>query len=871
MKHALRRVVCRILAGWSHRRADDFDEELSSHVAFHEEDLVAAGATREEARRVARARLGSQLAVREARRDMRPFRVLAPALRDVRHELRLFRRGRTPLLVPVLVLAFAVAGALTLIRVIDGALLRPLPFPEGQRIVALTPYQLESGDVFGRIPAELFDAVRAEEFLELVSTVSRRRTVWFADGQAEWLELAPLSQHAGSLLGLRPTLGRPLVAEDFTVVEGGAMPVVLSETFWETRFGRDRTVVGRVLEGEQGRLVVIGVAARVDGIPSVFGHLQPDAFAPDLDAAPADYLTAPFARLRSGISLADARAQLIARLDVVRDAYPRLAGVGLHVRSLRDQIYGEERPFHVVLAGGVTALVGIGSCNVAVLLVAAARRRARELGVRLSLGDTPGGLRRRLWVQVLVIGVLAWPLVLTAASLLVRLVERLLPADVTGLSLAIEPWRWHALVVTATAGASALAGLLATVAAYRNAALGHEGGLTPLLKAPSGYGQLAPLAIQVALSTALLIVGGNAVRSVVGLAVLETGVMADDVYVMSPRLPVVRFREGSHAVRARWYAIRDRIARQRGIDAAALAYDVPMSPRPVWWASLRGTDGTDISALGTIVPVSREFFGTMGLQLLEGRLPTGDEERAGLPVGIVSKSTARMYWGDESAIGKAMPTPWLPHPYEVVGVVNDVRYSPTLATVPTLYVPMWLQRPIPMKIVVRSSLPLAPLAAVLREAVLEVEPRAVVPEPLRYARELQRWRARPTFLAQVFMAASAVTLALAVVGVVAVGHAMLAARRREIGIRLALGEPGSRVTVRVIGRGGAAAVAGAFVGCLATWRLPLPIETGHIPWWLPQMVVGLVPLVAFTAVLAGSYAWCRRALRQDPAHLLRSE
>ncbi len=871
MKHAVLRVVSRSLDRWFQRRADDLDEELSNHLAFHEEDLLAMGATREEARRVARARLGSQLAVREARRDVRPFRVPAAALRDVRHELRLFRRGRTPLLVPVLVLALAVAGALTLVRVIDGALLRPLPFPEGERIVALTPYQLESGDLFGRIPAELFDAVRADEFLELVSTVGRRRTVWFADGQAESVELAPLSQHAGALLGLRPTLGRLLIADDFTAVEGGTLPVVLSETFWEARFGRDRDIVGRMLEGEQERLLVIGVAARVEGIPSYFGFLQPDAFVPDLDAAPADYLTAPFARLRSGASLPDARAQLIARLDVVRDDYPRLSGIGLRVRPLRDQIYGEDRPFHALLAGGVAALLCIGSCNVAVLLVAAARRRARELGLRLSLGDTPSGLRRRLWVQVLLVGVLAWPIVLATASLLVRLVERLLPTDVAGLSMAIDPWRWHALVATATAGASVLAGLLATAVAYRNAALGHQGGLTPLLKAPSGYGHVVPLAIQVALSTALIILGGNAVRSAVGLATLDTGVTADHVYVLSPRLPAVRFREGTHAVRARWFAVLDRISRQPGIDAAGLTHDVPMSPEPLWWASLRGTDAGEVAAHGLIVPVSRDFFGTMGMRLLEGRLPTEDEERAGLPVGIVSRSTARMYWGDESAIGKVVPTPWLPHPYEVVGVVNDVRYSPATSTVPTLYVPMWLERPIPMKVVVRSSLPLAALAADLRAAVLEVEPRAVVPEPKTYAHELRRWRARPTFFAQVFMAGSGVTLTLAVVGVVAVGHAMLAARRREIGIRLALGERGSRVTARVVARGSAAAIAGALVGCLATWSLHLPIETAATPWWLPQMVVALVPLVALMAVVVTSYVWCRRAVRQDPAPLLRSD
>jgi hypothetical protein len=471
----------------------------------------------------------------------------------------------------------------------------------------------------------------------------------------------------------------------------------------------------------------------------------------------------------------------------------------------------------------------------------------------------------------LVIGVLAWPLALATASLLVRLVERLLPTDVAGLTLTIEPWRWHALVATATAGAAALAGILATVTAYRNVALDHQGGLTPLLEAPSGYGHVAPLAVQVALSTALLIIGGHAVRSAVGLATLETGVAVDDVYVLSPRLPVVRYREGVHAVRAQWYAIHARISRQHGIDAAALSYDVPMSPEPAWWASLRGTEGTDVSALGVIVPVSREFFGTMGMQLLEGRLPTDDEERAGLPVGIVSRSTARLYWGDASPIGKTMPTPWLPHPPEVVGVVNDVRYSPGIASVPTLYVPMWLERPIPMKVVVRSSLPPATLAAVLRAAVLDVEPRAVLPEPRTYALELRRWRARPTFFAQVFMAASVVTLALAVAGVVAVGHAILVARRREIGIRLALGEPGSRVTARVVGRGAAAAIAGACVGCLAGWSLPLPIEAGHAPWWLPEMVVGLIPLPALVAVLVGSYGWCRRALRQDPAQMLRSE
>lgn len=862
------------LRQWRHERAaagegEDFDDEVGSHLALHEADLIATGTPVADARRLARARFGSLLAVREARRDMQrsPLRLMIASV--VRHECRLLWSGRSTLLVPGLVLAAGVAGALALTRVVDTALLRPLPFPHGERLIAITPYQLASGREFGRVPVELLEATHATDLVELVSTVSSSRDLWLTDGRAEPIDIAHLSAHVQTLFGFRPILGRLFVDDDFARHDD-AVSVVLTESFWEARFGRDRGVLGRRLDAERRQFVVVGVVATTGPVPSFFGPLAPDVFAADTESVGADYLLAPFARVRTDVDAADVAAQLVARLDAVRAEHPRLADVGLHVRSLRDQMFAGDRPFHVLLGGAIVALLSLAACSVALLLTASARRRDRERAVRLTLGDTPAGLRRRVWVQSAVMTAVALPLTWGLASMLVDLVEARVPADVAGLSLEIGVWRWGTLTAVQLAGTAFVGSLLATIAAYRTSQLEPGEGLAPSLKAPIARGLLGLVAVQAAVTTTLLLVGGTTLRSVAGLVTLDTGVVAGGLHVVSPRLPLERYREGAQAVRTAFNAILERVEQEPGIVSAALVYDVPMSSRAPW-AALRGKEGTDISELGAIVPVSRGYFSTAGMRVIAGRIPTADEERSAAQVGLVSASTARLYWGSASPLGQRLQTPWLPRPYEIIGVTNDTRYSPLIAHVPTLYVPMWLERPIPMQMVVRTSLAGPTLAAVLDAAVREVEPRAVVGEPMAYVSHLRRWRARSTFFAQVFGAASALALVLAALALTAIARALLASRRRESGIRLALGEPPARVTVRLLARVTLAVVAGGMAGVTAGRAMPVAVDAAPAPWWLPACALVAVPAVALILVLLGVYASCLRTVEADPAHLLREE
>jgi putative ABC transport system permease protein len=787
----------------------------------------------------------------------------------IRHECRLLWNGRSTLLVPGLVLAVGVAGALALTRVVDTALLRPLPFPHGERLVAITPYQLTSGREFGRVPGELLEATHASDLVELVSTVSSSRDVWLTDGRAETLEIAHLSPHAQTIFGFRPLAGRLFTDDDFAD-HGAVVPALLTDSFWESRFGRDPTVLGRRLEGERRQFVVVGIVAATAPVPSFHGPLVPDVFAADLEGATDDYLLAPFARVKATVDLSSVATQLAGRLDAVRAAHPRLADVGLHVRPLRDQIHASDRPFHVLLGGAIVALLGIAACSVAILLTASARRRDREHAVRLTLGDTPGGLRRRLWIQVTLMTAAALPLTGVLAFVLVGLVETRVPVDIAGLALDIDPRRWAMFVVLQLVGTAVAACLLVTVAAYRTSQLEPRDGLSPSLRTTVARGLLGLVAVQATVTTTLLLLGATTARSAAGLATLDTGVVVDDLHVVTPRLPLERYREGAAAVRATFYAILERIEQEPGIESAALAYDMPMSGQTPW-ASLRGTEGTDVSALGSVVPVSREYFDTVGMQLIEGRTPTADEERAAAQVGLVSASTARLYWGSTSPLGKHLQTPWLPRPYEIIGVTNDTRYSPAVAQVPTLYVPMWLERPIPMRVVVRSSLPGTTLAALLDTAVLDVEPHAVVDEPIAYASQLRRWRARPAFFAQVFGAASALALVLAALALTAIARALLVARRRETGLRLAVGEPPPRVAARLLARATAAVLAGAPVGLAVGRAIPMPVEADPAPWWMPAGTLVAGPAVGLILVLFGVYVSCLRTVTHEPARLLREE
>jgi hypothetical protein len=645
---------------------------------------------------------------------------------------------------------------------------------------------------------------------------------------------------------------------------------MLSEHFWETRFDRDPSVVGRVLIGEQTRWHVVGVAARVPYLPSMFGTLHPQVFAADSETETADFVLVPFGRLGPGVRLAAASGQLTARLNAVRDAHPRLADVGLDVRSLRSYVYDADRPFHALLAMATGTLLLAGVVNVAILLIATTRRRSGEVGLRLSLGDTPTGLRIRLWTQLSLVALLALPAASIATAVFVSLLEGWVPVDVAGLSLVTHPARFAAHAMVATSTVTLAAGVCVSLAAFRTGQLERRGGRIPLLRASAGGGLLSLVAVQLAVTSGLLIVTGTALRSAVGLATLDTGVAANDLYIFSPRLPLARYPSGATSAREAWFAVLDQVTTRPGITSAALTYEVPMAAQPPW-ASLRGTEGTDFAETGAMAPISNRYFETMGIRLIEGRIPTEAEDRAGAPVGVLSRSAARLFWGDEPALGRRVQTPWLPQPYEVVGVAEDTRYSPTIATIPTLHVPMWLERGIPMKLVVRSSLPGRDVARVVGEAIREMEPSSVVPPPVTYHDHLQRWRARPEFFARVFAGAAFLTLAVAVTGIAAVMHAVLTLRRRELGIRLALGEPTWSVIGRLLRQIAAAASVGAALGLWFGWSVPLPLEPVPSPSLLPDFVVVAVPLSAVLLVLAATAFLCRRALMENPASLIRSE
>jgi putative ABC transport system permease protein len=880
----LRVLASRLHATFAARRLDDeLDDELRAHLSMLAEENRRRGMDPEEAARAARRRLGQVTRIKEDQRRQRGIHQLEILAQDVRYAWRTLLRSPSFTLTAVATLALGIGAATAMYSLVEAVLLRPLPMRDAHRLVFVTGVPRRHAEAEMPLSAaDYLDLKAAARSLASLAVFEEGRVnLGGAGGEPEQVPAAFVSADFFAALGVEPALGRSFVAEED---RPHAMPgVILADRLWRRRFGADPAVLGRTINLDERRCVVVGVLPPRVAYPSDEVELWRT-----LQLAPptrrGGYFLFGVGRLAPGVALASARAELDGIGRRLQRQFPLTNGdFAFRIVPLRQRIVGGARPALLVLSGAVVLILLIACANVASLHLARGLGRRGELTLRAALGAGRARLLRQLLTESAVLALaggalgvlLAWAGLAGLKALAPAVVPRLAEAAVDRSALACA-----ALLALATAAVFALAPAWGELGGGRLAgALAEKAGR---FTAGADRRRLrsALVAAEVALSLVLLIGAGLLLQSFVRLTRVDSGVRPEHTLTAYLVLPRAKYGD-DRATLAFWQRLLERVEQLPGVAAAGLGMSLP--PDQLEVSDIFTVEGAPPAPSGqgppmaNLVFVSPGYFDALGARLLRGRR-FDHADRADAPkVAIVSESLARRFVAGADPLGKRIRTggaerpnnPWM----EIVGVVGDLRYDGlALPPAPALFQPIGQSSWSEMYLVVRSSTQPAALVPALRRVVAALDPGL----PLAGVRTMDETLAasvsEPRFRTLLLGAFSVLALLLATVGVYGLVAYTLAQRTHELGIRVALGASSGRVLRLVLAGGLRLIGAGVAIGLLASLaltRLASSLLFGVTATDPPTFLAAAL-LLSLVALLA-SFLPARRATRLDPAAVLRSE
>ena len=867
-------------------RADpaDVDAEFQFHLAMRVRELESAGHSPQRARELALAQFGD---IDDARRfchaeDEARMRTYRRSLRmdDLRHDLRLALRTlrRQPAFTAstVLTLGIAIALAASAYGIMHAYLMRPLPYPDAERLVrvwpAPTPEQFANAPSLEGVDWSVADSV----FADVITWNPDAFTVTGAD-RAQSAEGAWVSPAYFTALGHRPAIGR--VFEHREHVEGAPV-VILSDALWSRLFARDPVVLGRAIRvqsleesGTAELVTVVGI------MPPGMWHV--DRFTDVLRPLPIEPRYPMMARLAAGMSIAEAEQRLNAlvlpQLGAIDPAY-RLSLVGaqeVHMRRVR--------PTLVALMGGALFLLLIAGASVAGVQTARAASRRAEMTLRRALGASRRRVMMQLLVESLVIAMAAAIIGAAVASValatLGATVGLQLGLPVPGGGDRLAPGAgMYVLIVAAGAFIGITFGLLPSMVATRGeaegvgGALGAHRGTARSITPPVLRRGL--LVAQIAFTMMLLVGAGLMARTIIAIASTPLGF--DDVATVKADLFLSPARyPDSTSQRVVLDRLLSAIEATPAVHRSAAGFPDPMRSfiLPLVGVSgdgARGPEEPEPQAATHIVTPA--YFDLLGIPVQSGREFAPHDDAGAQPVVIVSEELARRVWPGENPIGRRLRTGgdsvWL----TVVGVVGETRLPAEPVATPELYVP-FAQNPIAMiSMLARGTADAAALAEAMQRAVASVDDGLGL-APVRPLSELTGQATRRHHaLATVLSIFAVLALALAMLGLYAALAYVVAQRRREIAIRVAVGA-GTWAVRRLIAHEALLVVGAGLVGgvtlSLAMTRLLASQLYGVSPTD-PRTYVGIAALLG-TAALLAALVPLRKAVRVHPAEIMRSE
>lgn len=898
MAASLRRAIARLQAFLRPgRHEQEFDEELEAHLEMATADKIRQGLSAKEAYRQARLELGNLTQLREAGRDSRGLPWLGSSWLDLKLGLRMLRRSWGLTLVAGLAMTIVITIAAVAFDVLETFRGTDLPLDEGKRIVALLEWDLKTGE---GLPTSAQDLERWRGDLRLLEDIAAFRPVERnlqvtgsieADRPAEAVSVAEVTASAFQVARVAPELGRPLVAED---ERAAADPVLLiGHEVWHARFADDPRILGRQVRLDGTTHTIVGVMPESFGFPLSHRYWTPLRTAPAShtpDARAEDLVV--FARLRSGVTMEQAEAELrrVGRLPSA--AAERSSGTGLNEETkLRVVPYvtaftGEVPDWTVGLLVGLVTLLLLPPCvNIAVLVYARTVTRQGEFAARFILGASRSNIVAQLFIEILVLAGGAGLVALAVA----RWVLRLLLADLEGRGTAVPFWmdfESSPKTVILVGGLAILAAMIAgTLPALQATGRSMQAGLKSLgsqTQPRLGGVWTALIVVQVAISFALLPTAVELTWGTVRSGLLGPGFAADQY--LTARLEMGAADEQASArFQQRLEELARVLGNDPGIAAVALSSDVP-GDGP--WVRVETGEGNAEAALevgssrmAQLSQVDDRFFDVFEIPILTGRSFRAGDFEAGRHVAIVNRSFVSAVFGDSAAFGgdnplgrriryrasrdqEPGPDRWL----EIVGIAADLQKN---SIVQTIYLPMVPETLSAVSLALRLRSDPATAAGTLRSATWDVDP-ALRLNQIRRLDEIYRQKAMGNYLGAGGLVAAALSvLLLSAAGIYALMSFTVNRRRKEIGIRTALGAQPRSIVIGIFGRAlgqvGLGALGGILLALLVGHALPIEEMGGwDVPWVIPVAATFLVA-VAFLALLGPA----RRGLRVEPIEELR--
>jgi putative ABC transport system permease protein len=869
--------------------------EIEAHLTLMEERLQQSGMTADDARLEAKRSFGGVEQAKELHRDERSFLWLEQAGRDMRYALRMLVKSPGYSLIAVLTLALGIGANTAIFSVLYAVLLRPLPYPDPQQLVLVWTVFQNSDSRRGEsaLPDYRFWRSENHSFAEMGAYHSMAYNLSGVD-RPERLVATRVTASMWSILKPQPSIGS-LFGEE-AEQWGQHRVVILSDRLWRRSFGSDRSIIGRDLQLNGQPFRVLGIMPDSFVFPGPLTELwTPISYAPgDVMDTRNNHFVNILGRLKASVTIGQAQEDLRNLTTSLQREFSENANIGVTSAGLHETVVGDVRPLLLLLMGAVSAMLLIACTNVANLSLARAMVRQKELVVRVALGAGRSRLVRQLLTESVLLSVVGAVVGLIFAYVLIQVLPVLAPAGFPRLrDVALDR-----TVLTFVSALAILTGLgFGLIPAWQVAQTDVADGLKDSARNMSGSRdsrRLRSLLVvsEVALSLVLLVGAGLLIVSLIRLQKVDAGFQPDHLITARIDLSAVRYREPTRIASFVGQLMQETAALP-GVVSAALTTSMPLGGSS--WGKFITVEGRPEPPSLAEVPfinysqITPPYFRTMRAVLRRGRLFTDQDTPAQPPVAIIDETTARRFWPNEDPVGKRIslfppasllrdiPTDWPGYiKLTVVGIVGDLRQNGLEAqnALPQVFVPIAQSQnqingqnaATSFFLVVRTATD--PLA--YREAIEKTVHRLDGNQPVANWRTMESLLSdsigRRRFTMQLLSGFAVIALALAIIGLYGVVSYTADQRRRELGIRAALGADNRALIWLVLRQGFWLSTLGVGFGLPLAASLSSLVSSQlfDVRPFDPALYVAASLLLLGTAVLASCIP-ALRSVRLDPA------
>jgi putative ABC transport system permease protein len=814
-------------------------------------------------------------------------------LQDTRYAIRMLLKSPGVSLIAIVTLALGIGANTAIFSVVNGVLLRPLPYKDPERLVALW----ESVPTHGQwraSPANFFDWKNQSTSFEGMAAFGGSTMTLTGVGEPEQLHGSRVSEGYFAVVGVNPSLGRSFLSEEHQTGKGQV--VILGNSVWRSRFGGDPNIINQTVTLDGGVYTVVGVMA--PGLypmrPTTTGRIEfdeaqqqywlPMSFTAQWASARSAHVLGVVARLKPDLTIEQASAEMNAIGVRLAQEHAANKGEGIIVNRFLNEVIGNFRPALVTLLVAVGLILLIACANIAGLLLAQHASRGKEIAIRAALGAGRLRLVRQFFVEGLLLSLFGTVAGIMLATLGMKALMQIIPPSIPRLNQVGIDWRVLGFTLLLSFVTCLLFGLIPAWQGSKpdlNSTL-EQGGRT----SGSGTHRLRfrqfLVVAQVGMAVMLVVGAGLLIKSFWRLQQVDPGFQAERVLSLTLTLPNARYSKPDQ-INHFFGQLNEALTNLPGVESAAIAYDHPLQTN---WIDSFEVEGRVASAetrsmSANFNPIGPDYFRTVGTKLIGGRHFTRHDDQDHPGVMIVNEAFVRQYFPGESPYGRRIRAGqpariWRNEKltsFEIVGVVRDVKSSGLqVPGEPTYYIPS-AQAPLQdMTVLVRTMSDPTAIVSAVQRSVWAIDPNQPISNVTTLERVVSENMAQPRLNMVMMSLFGALALILASVGIYGLLSYAVTQRTREMGIRMALGAQVTDVLGLVLKQGMLLALIGEVVGiggALALTRLMRGLLFGVTPTDVSIFVL-VIGVLTTTALLA-CWVPARRAMKVDPLKALRYE